>query len=146
VLNRDDQSIMDMVDREAIRNMVLAYFDAIWRDDIEALVQLFAPDGTMVVSGGPGSVEGSAPVGHEQLRDFYVNGVKLLKPRPFSHNHVVELLGEGRAMGRAYIEMRSSVDFEWVAAVVYSDEYVKIGDEWKIQVRRAAVQHFKESW
>jgi hypothetical protein len=59
---------------------------------------------------------------------------------------VVELLGEGRAMGRAYIEMRSSVDFEWVAAVVYSDEYVKIGDEWKIQVRRAAVQHFKESW
>jgi hypothetical protein len=44
---------MDMMEREAIRNMVMAYYDPIWRDDIEAVVQLFSPDGTMVVIDGP---------------------------------------------------------------------------------------------
>ena len=64
---------MDMMEREAIRNMVMAYYDPIWRDDIEAVVQLFSPDGTMVVIDGP--VGGSSPVGHEQLRGFYVKSV-----------------------------------------------------------------------
>jgi hypothetical protein len=141
MLDQDEQSIMDMVDREAIRNVVIAYYDAIWRDDIETVVQLFAPDGTMSVVNG--ALGGNVPVGHEQLRDFYTKGVKIMTPRPFSHNHVVELFGKGQASGRSYVELRSSIDLSWVAAVIYEDEYIKIGRAWKLQSRRAALQNVK---
>jgi hypothetical protein len=141
MLNPELQSVMDMVDREAIRNIVVAYYDAIWRNDIEAVVQLFSLDGTIEVSNG--LLAGKAPVGHEQLRDFYTDGVKVMTPRPFGHNHVVELLDKSRATGRSYVELRSSIDFTWVAAVIYSDEYIKIGEKWKLQSRRAALQNVK---
>jgi hypothetical protein len=142
MLNQEQQSIMEMVDREAIRNVVIAYCDAIWRDDIDAVVQLFSPDGTLEVSNGPLAGR-AAPMGHEQLRSFFSDGTKLMSPRPFNHNHLVELLGRGEATGRCYVELRSSIDFGWVAAVIYQDDYIKIGDKWRLKRRRATLQNFK---
>ena len=138
MVDRIELSIMEMVDREAIRNVIVAYYDAIWRDDTETVVQLFASDGVMEVSNGP--LGGNAPMGHEQLRKFYTEGVKLMKPRPFGHNHVVHLCGNDIATGRSYVELRSSIDFSWVAAVVYEDEYIKVDGKWMIQKRRAKLQ------
>jgi hypothetical protein len=139
--NQEQQLILDMIDREAIRNIVAAYYDAIWRDDIDAVVQLFSSDGTIEVSNG--LLGGRAPVGHEQLRGFYIEGAKLMSPRPFNHNHVVDLLGKGEATGRCYVELRSSIDFRWVAAVIYHDEYIEIGGKWKFRKRRATLQNVK---
>jgi hypothetical protein len=134
-----ERLVSDALDREAIRDVIVRYLDAIWRDDIDAVVQLFAADGTMVVPNGP--LAGNAPVGHEQLHAFYVAGVRKMTPRPFGHNHLVELHGDGRASGRTYVELRSSVDYTWLGAVIYTDEYVKVDGTWKIRRREARMQN-----
>ena len=37
--------LKDLLDREAIRELPARYCDCVWRNDIPALVKLFAPDG-----------------------------------------------------------------------------------------------------
>jgi ketosteroid isomerase-like protein len=137
--NPHERLVSDALDREAIRDIVVRYYDAIWRDDIDAVVQLFAADGTIEVPNGP--LAGNAPVGHEQLHAFYVAGVRKMTPRPFGHNHVVDLHGDGRASGRSYVELRSSLDYSWLGAVIYVDEYVKVDGTWKIHRREARMQN-----
>lgn len=134
-----ERLVSDALDREAIRDVIVRYLDAIWRNDIDAVVQLFSADGTMVVLNGP--LAGNAAVGHEQLHAFYVTGVRKMTPRPFGHNHVVDLQGDGRASGRTYVELRSSVDYTWLGAVIYTDEYVKVDGTWKIRRREARMQN-----
>jgi hypothetical protein len=137
--NTGEAQVSDLLDREAIRDIVARYYDAIWRDDIDAVVDLFAADGTMEVANGV--LGGNAPVGRQQLQAFYRAGVKKMTPRPFGHNHVVELHGGGGATGRCYVELRSSIDYSWIGAVIYTDEYVKVGGTWKFRRRHAAMQN-----
>jgi ketosteroid isomerase-like protein len=137
--NTGEAQVSDLLDREAIRDIVARYYDAIWRDDIDAVVDLFAHDGTIEVANGV--LGGNAPVGRQQLQAFYRAGVKKMTPRPFGHNHVVELQGGDRATGRCYVELRSSVDYSWIGAVIYTDEYVKVGGTWKFRRRHAAMQN-----
>ena len=134
-----NQSVLEMLDREAIRDLVVRYYDAVWADDIEAIVGLFAETGSIDVVNGP--LGGQNVCGHEQLRAFYKAGISRMSPRPFGHNHLVELLGEGCAKGRSYVELRHSKDYSWISAVVYSDEYIKVGDGWKFLKRRAEMQY-----
>jgi hypothetical protein len=137
--NGQQQSILDSVNREAIRDVVNRYYDGIWRNDIDAVVGLFASDGTVKVTNGPMAV--TPPVGYEELHRFYVAGVEKMTPRPFVHNHIVDLQGDDRATGRCYVELRSSIDYSWIAAVIYVDEYVKIDGTWKFQRREATQQN-----
>ena len=59
-----------------------------------------------------------------------------LTPRPYIHNHVIDLQGNGRATGRCYVELRNlKKDMEWVGSGYYEDEYAKTGDEWKFKSR-----------
>jgi ketosteroid isomerase-like protein len=134
-----DNQVSDALDRDAIREIIVRYYDAIWRDDIDTVVDLFAEDGRITVANGP--LAGQTPVGREQLHAFYVAGVKTMTPRPFGHNHVVDLLGHGHATGRSYVELRSSADYSWMAAVIYQDEYVKAQGRWKILSRSAHIQN-----
>jgi ketosteroid isomerase-like protein len=134
-----NQSTLDLLDREAIRDLVVRYYDAIWRDDVETVVSFFAETGSMEVANGPLTVQNVC--GHEQLRAFYRAGIAKMNPRPFCHNHTVDLLGEGRATGRCFVELRHSKDYSWISAVVYSDEYVKVGASWKFLKRRAEMMH-----
>jgi hypothetical protein len=134
-----NQSTLEMLDREAIRDVVVRYYDAVWRDDVEAVVGLFADTGSIEVLNGP--LAGQNVCGYEQLRVFYKAGIAKMSPRPFGHNHAVELLGEGRATGRSYVELRNSNDYSWVSAVIYKDEYVKVGASWKILKRRAEMMY-----
>jgi|SRR5712671_722632 len=134
-----EAEVSNLLDREAIRDIIARYNDAIWRDDIGAVVNLFAEDGIMEAANGP--LAGKPAVGHEQLHAFYVAGVKRMTPRPFPHHHVIELQSGGRATGRCYVELRSSVDYSWIGAVVYNDEYLRVGDTWKISRRNARLQN-----
>jgi hypothetical protein len=134
-----EAEVSNLLDRDAIRDIIARYNDAIWRDDIGAVVNLFAEDGIMEAANGP--LAGKPAVGLEQLHAFYVAGVKRMTPRPFPHHHVIELQGGGRATGRCYVELRSSVDYSWIGAVVYNDEYLKVGDTWKIRRRNARLQN-----
>ena len=68
------------------------------------------------------------------------DGLGVMKPRPFIHNHVIELLGPDRAKGTCYVEVRllrdgkKSLMTGW-----YNDEYAKVGGEWKFKSRRITV-------
>jgi|SRR5579864_2356289 len=133
------QATREMLDREAIRDLVVCYYDAVWRDDIETIVDLFVEHGSIEVLNGP--LAGQDVCGHEQLRAFYKAGISKMSPRPFGHNHLVELLDEGRASGRSYVELRNSKDYSWISAVVYTDRYVKVGSSWKFLKRCAEMKY-----
>jgi hypothetical protein len=133
------QAARDMLERDAIRDLVVRYYDAVWRDDVETIVSLFADHGSIDVVNGP--LAGQNVCGHEQLNTFYKAGISKMSPRPFGHNHLVELTGEGHATGRSYVELRHSGDYSWISAVIYNDEYLKVGDSWKFLKRRAEMQY-----
>lgn len=138
-MNSRTEPIQRVLDREAIREMVVRYYDAVWRDDIDTIVGLFAPDGGIEVANGP--LGGQTAHGPQALRSFYEAGIAKMTPRPFGHNHTVEIEGEYEAVGRSYVELRSSTDFSWVGAVIYTDQYTKIDGEWKLQSRSAEMQN-----
>jgi SnoaL-like domain len=81
--------------------------------------------------------------GRAELLKTYKAGVEL-SPRPYIHNHVIELAGPSRATGRCYVELRDASDnLNWLGTGYYDDEYVKVGDTWKFQSRRAQMVHLE---
>ena len=78
----------------------------------------------------------ASAVGHASMRKLYRQGLAI-GPRPYIHNHVVELTAPDRATGRCYLDLRSiKQQMEFIGAGYYLDSYVKIKGEWKF-ARRA---------
>lgn len=122
------QTLQDLLDREAIRDLPLRYCDCVWRDDIPALVKLFAREGEFVIRIGE---QETAAKGHAALLEFYAQGLGIA-PRPFIHNHVIELEGGRKATGRCYLDLRSGKEnMRFMGAGHYADTYVKEKGEWK---------------
>jgi SnoaL-like domain len=129
-----EQTVTELADRESIRELPLRYCDCVWRGDVEGLVNLFVEDGAFAILGANSETN---TVGRANLLKTYREGLANLTPRPYIHNHVVELKGGGRAEGRCYVELRdASKDFAWIGTGFYHDEYVKAGDQWKFKSRR----------
>jgi hypothetical protein len=129
--------VNELADREAIRALPQRYCDCVWRGDAAGVVDLFAEDGSFTVSGGgrDRSVSGRA-----NLLKTYGTDLSSIKPRPYIHNHVIELKGNGRAGGRCYVEVRNAANnMNMLGTGYYNDEYVKVGDEWKFQSRSIAL-------
>src|SRR5437667_12503324 len=61
-------------------------------------VNLFADDGVFTVTGRNREITNR---GRAELLKTYKAGVEL-SPRPYIHNHVIELTGPNRATGRCY--------------------------------------------
>jgi hypothetical protein len=125
--------VAELADREAIRALPQRYCDCVWRGDAAGVVDLFAEDGSFIVTGGgrDRSVSGRAA-----LLKTYGSDLSSIKPRPYIHNHVIELKGGGRASGRCYVEVRDAAkNMDLLGTGYYNDEYVKVGDEWKFQSR-----------
>ena len=128
-----DQQVAALLAREAVRDLPLRYCDCVWRDDVEGILELFAADGsfTAVFNG-----KESAFAGTQALREFYIGGLDM-KPRPYIHNHVIELLSETTASGRCYLDLRIASDnMEWLGAGYYEDDYIAVNGVWKFQARR----------
>jgi len=99
------------------------------------------------LAGEPGSVDPLTPKGdggEPKGQSSGESGCKALcrvcrrgvTPRPYIHNHVIELKGNGRASGRCYVEVRNAADnMNLLGTGYYNDEYVKVGDEWRFQSR-----------
>ncbi len=116
-----EQTVAELADREAIRDLPLKYCDCVWRGDIEGI-----------------------NTGRANLLKSFKEGLAAASPRPYIHNHVIELKGSGRATGRCYLDLRIASDnFKWGGAGWYDDEYVKVGDEWKFQTRRFHHAHME---
>ncbi|MGE0680877.1 MAG: nuclear transport factor 2 family protein [Candidatus Binatia bacterium] len=124
--------LQEVIDREAIRTLPVRYCHCVWQKDIDGYVNLFTKDGSFLPDGGLPQAQG-----HEELRKVVGGGLDVLKPRPFIHNHVVELLGPDRAKGTCYVEVRMLRDGKkWLVTGWYNDEYVKVDGEWKFKSRK----------
>jgi hypothetical protein len=129
-----DQIVTELADREAIRELPNRYCDCVWRGDVEGIAHLFTEDGSFSISARNSETTTN---GRADLLKMYKEGLANLTPRPYIHNHVVELQGNGRATGRCYVELRdASNDMNWIGTGYYHDDYTKVGDQWKFQSRK----------
>lgn len=126
------QAIRDLLDREAIRDLAVRYCERVWQDDADGYVALFTPDGeirpadTLLTTGAQG---------HDALRAMIVSGM-IYRPRPFLHNHLVELTGPDSAEGTCYKEIRVTLDGErYLLTAEYHDHYVRFQGEWRFRSR-----------
>jgi SnoaL-like domain len=129
-----DELVRELADREAIRDLSIRYCDYLYRNDLDSLVNLFTKDGTFIVKDSENEI---VIGGHGNLKKMYKKLVAETRPRPFIHTHVVELHGGNSASGRCYVELRSArIAMERVGSGCYEDDYVKVGEQWKIASRR----------
>lgn len=136
-----EQTVTELADREAIRELPQRYCDCVWQGDVKGIVNLFAENGSFTII-GPNRE--NTTTGHSNLMKSYSDGLATLTPRPYIHNHVIELSGGGHASGRCYVELRdASHNLNWLGTGYYDDEYVKSGDTWKFQSRRFHQVHME---
>ncbi len=129
-----DELVIELADREAIRDLPVRYCDCVWQNDLKTMVELFTEDGTFVVKGPKRE---ATTKGRAELRKMYEQALGDVSPRPYIHNHVVNLQSKSKASGRCYVELRSAArNMEWIGTGYYDDEYVKVGEEWKFALRR----------
>jgi hypothetical protein len=129
-----EQVISELADRDGIRELPVKYCDCVWRNDVPGIVDLFVDDGAFITKGRKREHRAE---GRDALLRLYggLTGGDVT-PRPYIHNHVVELKGGGRAIGRCYVEIRDAKkNFQWGGSGFYDDEYVKLGDRWKFRSR-----------
>jgi hypothetical protein len=137
-----DQLAAELADREAIRELPQRYCDCVWRGDVEGIVNLFSDDGEFTIIGNKRE---NKTVGRANLLRSYGEGLANLTPRPYIHNHVIELKGNGHASGRCYVELRNASDnMAWLGTGFYHDEYLKVGDQWKFKSRRFQQVHMEQ--
>jgi hypothetical protein len=127
--------VNDLLDREAIRQLPITYSHFVRTRDIDGIVNLFTADGELILSDNIG--QGTGAKGSAALRTFYDKSISNTDPWPFIHNHHIVMLGNGRAKGYVYVELRyGSQDFRTTTIGVYEDEYEKKDGGWKFRSRR----------
>ena len=136
------EQLQALLDREAVRDLPLRYCDYVWRNDVTGLVKLFSKDGEFVIVAN--DKETSAK-GHPALLKLYREGLEI-GPRPFIHNHVVELLDAKRATGRCYLALHSAKrNMDFIGAGYYLDSYVKVKGEWRFARRHFTAVRLDEA-
>ncbi len=131
-MKKAKDQLQALLDREAIRDLPLRYCDCVWRNDVAGLIKLFSKEGEFVIST---KGEESGAKGHADLLDFYRKGLEI-GPRPFIHNHVIELRDPKRATGRCYLALHSAQqNMDFIGAGYYADSYVKVKGEWRFARR-----------
>lgn len=132
----DERTLRDLVDREAIRDLVSRYAHCVWRQDVEGAVRLFTENGEMDVGDRP-PIKGRAALRAEYQR--MIAGPQL---QPFVHNHLIELHGDA-ATGVCYLDLRATMNgTSMIGAGHYEDHYVRVGGEWRFQSRKLTLTYF----
>jgi hypothetical protein len=138
-----EQIVSELADRDAIRELPIKYCDCVWRNDVAGIVDLFANDGAFITKGRKREHRAE---GRDALLKLY-GGLTSgdMTPRPYIHNHVLQLKGSGQAGGRCYVEIRDAKkNFQWGGSGFYEDEYVKLGDSWKFKSRTFHAAHMEQ--
>lgn len=134
--------IQALEDKDAIRELTARYCWAVARGDLEAVVQLFCEDGWFAMNDRRFE-------GRDGIRKSYAAGMSDLSPKPFIHNHVIELQGD-RASGHCAVEIRAVQDGEaYTAAGYYEDHYRRVDGQWKFASRSFEVYHWvplRQGW
>jgi len=134
-----DSRLQELLDREAIRQLVNRYFHYARTKNSQGIVEMFAPDAVFDIP--VNLVPGGVHAGRAAIAELYRDVLDRLDPRPFGHNHVVEITAEDRAKGTLHVELRlGSKNLRTTNIGVYEDEYVKMGEEWKFQSRKLSME------
>ena len=131
-----DAAVQALLDQAAIRDLAALY--CILRDDndMEPLLDTFAPDGVFVSSGRPIK-------GHDELREWYTGTMrKYAFSHHIPHSHVVTLTSPTTATGivTGSVEYGSDAGFR-AGAYRWYDEYEKLDGRWVFTLR-----HHKWMW
>ena len=109
----------------AIRRLIAAYSDAVWRRDRDAYAATWAEDGEW-------KLLGFATTGREKIADFLMEFTSNFE-RSWQMCHTLLLdIGETRGTGRIYVnELVTPVGQPTQTSLgIYHDEYVKANGEW----------------
>ena len=134
-----EQLLQEVLDREAIRDLVNNYCHVLWREEIDDYPKLYTEDAILRWTNPD-----RPPVqGRKALHELIGPMVRDHKPRQFVHNLVVQLLGPDTAKGRCCVEVRIILDGEEGYLVAYyEDQFVKVDGEWKFKVREVTLEYF----
>ncbi len=128
-----DESVRELMDREAIRELPRLYCHCLWTNDPEGMASLFTDDATICIQG----MEDYAITGRDKLAKVFRRVNAKYATQPFIHNHIIELEGPDRATGVAYYEiLEARQGGRYLAAGYYQDEYLKVNGQWKFQSRK----------
>ncbi len=128
-----EESVRELLDREAIRDLPVRYCDCLWRKDLEGLLTLFADNAVFVMKG---TEVNAVSRGLAAIRRMHEKAFAETTPRLFVHNQIVNLIGTDRASGRCCVEVRNlRVNMEWLGVGYFEDEYTRQGDQWKFATR-----------
>ena len=114
-----------LLDQSAIRDLVAIYSIARDDNDIEALLECFAPQGSFVINGTP-------VVGRDALRTFYIGNMdRYTTSLHVTHTHVIQINGADRATGvvTGHAELALGETL-MMAAYRYADRYAKTAGRW----------------
>ncbi|MAG34449.1 MAG: hypothetical protein CL908_26560 [Deltaproteobacteria bacterium] len=137
-----ERRVRDVADREEIRELTARYCQNIALGDTEAIVALFASDGSIVTHfpGGSGQSD-VVPTGTAELRETY-SDLDETALKPFIHNHVIEVDGD-TARGFCSVDLRLVQDGQpYTGAGHYEDAYRRVDGQWKFQRRELFVFHW----
>jgi ketosteroid isomerase-like protein len=130
-----EQITQELLDREKIRELTAKYCFYVMTRQRSKVPDLFVDDASFTGNAG-------APAnGKEALRKMF-SASESLTLIPFIHNHLIEL-SDNRASGTCAVEVRAVQNgVAMTAAGYYTDQYVKVNDEWKFQSRDLRLFHF----
>ena len=134
-----EERLQEVIDREEIRTLPVRYCDRVWQKDPDGYAKLFTEDGWFATN----DPKLPRAEGRANLSKMIAEQAAAANPRPFIHNHVVELLGPDRAKGTCYVEVRLMREGKkWLLTGWYNDEYAKVGEEWKFKSRQITTDSF----
>ena len=129
-----EELVTELADREAIRDLPVRYCDCVWQNTLDAMIDLFSKDGQFISKGRKREV---TTTGHADLNKMYAGALGEMNPRPYIHNHVVDLKSKTTATGQMLRRVaQRQENFEWIGTGFYDDEYVKVGEHWKFASRK----------
>ena len=141
-VERLEQRVRELADRDAIRELTAEYCRCVVRADRVGVVGLFTPDASLETHFPAGS--GQADVvtsGIAGLQKAY-DGISGMALKPTVHNHILELDGD-RARGFCSVEIRlAQSGVAYTGAGHYEDTYRRVGGRWKFERRELFVYHW----
>jgi hypothetical protein len=132
-VGRPAQSLAELADIEAIKQLKHAYFRLLDSKRFEELGQLFVEDATTSYEGGK-----YAHRGRDEVVSFLSDslGDRSIVHEHLGHHPEIVLTGSTTATGSWYLHDRvivQAVDFELGGTAVYRDEYEKVDGAWRIR-------------